>query len=94
MATLQISPTRCQDKGFSLEGRACLSRQDSIDHRPISSNRFALSFPLSLLITQSQHISLSSHSTSLKCGGARGGRCLITHEHQQLKWSSENDVNL
>lgn len=25
--------------------------------------------------------------------GARGGRCLITHEHQQLKWSSENDVN-
>lgn len=28
-----------------------------------------------------------------KCGGARGGRCLITHEHHQLKWSSENDVN-
>lgn len=29
-----------------------------------------------------------------KCGGARCGRCLITHEHHQLKWSSENDVNL
>lgn len=28
-----------------------------------------------------------------ECGGAHGGCCLITHEHHQLKWSSENDVN-